>query len=66
LEAAVASLASAGKDGSSPFGRFPNLVRNMNVGMDKTFLGKGEFPYDYIDSLEKLNETCLPPADKYR
>ena len=28
-------------------------------------LRKGVFPYEYIDSLDKLNETQLPPIDKF-
>lgn len=27
---------------------------------------KGVFPYDYVDSLERLNETSLPPKAKFR
>lgn len=27
---------------------------------------KGVFPYDYIDSLERLNETSLPPKAKFK
>lgn len=26
---------------------------------------KGVFPYDYLDSWEKLNETCLPPRESF-
>jgi len=28
-------------------------------------LGKGMFPYEYITSLDKLNETSLPPIDAF-
>lgn len=27
---------------------------------------KGVFPYDYIDSLDRLNETLLPSKDKFK
>ena len=26
---------------------------------------KGIYPYDYVDSLEKLNDTCLPPEEAF-
>ena len=26
---------------------------------------KGVFPYDYVSSLDKLSETCLPPKDEF-
>ena len=33
---------------------------------DPTVLkGKGIFPYSYLDSISKLNETCLPPKDAF-
>ena len=28
-------------------------------------LRKGFYPYEYIDSLDKFNETQLPPTDKF-
>jgi hypothetical protein len=34
------------------------------VGKDPILKQKGVFPYEYIDSMEKLNETCLPPKEK--
>ena len=34
------------------------------VGKDPVLKQKGVFPYEYIDSMEKLNETCLPPKEK--
>lgn len=27
---------------------------------------KGIFPYEYIDSIDKLNETCLPPIESFK
>ena len=26
---------------------------------------KGVYPYDYVSSLEKLSETCLPPKEEF-
>jgi hypothetical protein len=63
LDMAVASLAKTeNRNDPTPFERFPNLVENVGVEM---FLKKGVFPYEYVDSLEKLSETCLPPIDRF-
>jgi hypothetical protein len=35
------------------------------VGKDPILKQKGVFPYEYIDSMEKLNEACLPPNEKF-
>jgi hypothetical protein len=35
------------------------------VGKDPILNQKGVFPYEYIDSMEKLNETCLPLKEKF-
>ncbi|CAB4026565.1 uncharacterized transposon-derived [Paramuricea clavata] len=35
------------------------------VGKDPVLKQKGVFPYEYIDSMEKLNETCLLPKEKF-
>ena len=34
------------------------------MGSDPVIRQKGVFPYEWIDSLEKLNETCIPPKEK--
>ena len=39
--------------------RFPNVL-------DSTIRRKGVFPYSYLDSLERLKETALPPRDAFR
>ena len=26
---------------------------------------KGVYPYDYVDSREEFNETCLPPKESF-
>ena len=31
----------------------------------KLLMKKGEFPYDYIDSMEKLEETQIPEKDAF-
>ena len=35
------------------------------VGKDPILKQKGVFPYEYIDSMEKLDETCLPPNEDF-
>jgi hypothetical protein len=49
-----------------------SLVSNLNkdqcVNLNKYYAGdllrrKGVFPYDYVDSIEKLAETALPPKE---
>ena len=54
-----------------------SLVSNLNkdqcVNLKKCYSGrqfdllrrKGVYPYDYIDSIEKLSETALPPKEKF-
>jgi hypothetical protein len=54
-----------------------SLVSNLNkdqcVNLKKYYSGrqfdllrrKGVYPYDYIDSIEKLSETSLPPKGKF-
>jgi len=54
-----------------------SLVSNLNkdqcVNLKKYYSGrrfnllrrKGVYPYDYIDSIEKLSETSLPPKEKF-
>ena len=41
--------------------------KNMNMFYKgkklNLLLRKGVYPYDYVDSLEKSNRTCLPPKE---
>ena len=34
----------------------------LNTGL---LTRKGVYPYDYVSSIEKLSETCLPPKEKF-
>jgi hypothetical protein len=34
-------------------------------GKDPILKQKGVFPYEYIDSMEKLDEMCIPPKEKF-
>ncbi|GFW25097.1 uncharacterized protein TNCV_3156001 [Trichonephila clavipes] len=47
----------------------PDQFRNIKsfISEDKVTLlmRKGCFPYDYVSGPEKLNETCLPPKEKF-
>ena len=38
---------------------YPNLTNEL-------ITRKGVFPYAYFDSLPRLNETCLPPIEKFK
>ena len=49
-----------------------NLLREQFREMDKVFEGdtdllirKGVYPYDYMDSFDKFNETVLPPVNEF-
>lgn len=50
-----------------------NLNKNQCANLKKYYSGaqfnllrrKGVYPYDYIDSIEKLADTALPPKDKF-
>jgi hypothetical protein len=44
---------------SDGFGLLEKYMRS-----DPVIRQKGVFPYQWIDSLEKLNETCIPPKEK--
>ena len=58
----------------SPLGKLvDNLGRNKFHNTSKYLQGeklelvlrKGVYPYDYVDCLEKLNETKLPPKEMF-
>lgn len=60
LDTLVKNLA---KDGNSKFKHMRRLYPN-----DKEFellLRKGVFPYEHMDSAERMSETCLPPKDEF-
>jgi hypothetical protein len=48
--------------GSDPI-KITNLPKYM--GSDPILAKKGVFPYEYIDSLDKLKETKLPPKERF-
>jgi hypothetical protein len=58
MQASLSKLAN-----NVPKDEFYNLERLM--GKDPILKQKGVCPYEHIDSLEKLNETCLPPKEKF-
>ena len=43
--------------------RFPSIYQFCSVDLNKFFwlLRKGVYPYEYMDSWEKIYETTLPP-----
>ena len=44
--------------------QFENRKKHFDVNFDM-LLRKGVFPYDWINSLEKLDETKLPPKEAF-
>lgn len=42
---------------------FFNIRQNFNSDQIPLLIRKGIFPYDYIDSFDKLKETCLPSKE---
>ena len=46
---------------------FPSIYQFCNRNLKKVvmLLKKGGFPYEYMDSSEKLDETALPPKKKF-
>ena len=47
--------------------KFPNTYRFCNKNLDKflLLLRKGVYPYEYMDSCERFNETSLPPKEPF-
>ena len=59
LDKLVTNLASSSKE------KFKN-TRKFFIGEQfELMLRKGVYPYEYMDSLDRLNETELPPKDKF-
>ena len=47
---------------------FPNLSKNfpeINDRQKDLLIRKGVYPYEYMDSLHRFDETSLPPIDKF-
>ena len=47
--------------------KFPSIYQFCNGDLNKLIflLRKGVYPYEYIDSWEKLDETTLPPKEAF-
>ena len=47
--------------------RFPNTYQFCNKDLNKfiLLLRKGVYPYEYMDSWERFNETELPPKESF-
>ena len=47
--------------------KFPNTYKFCNGDINKfiLLLRKGFYPYEYMDSWEKFNETSLPPKKDF-
>jgi len=41
-------------------------MKHLTEAQIQLITRKSVFPYDYLDSWEKLNETALPTKDKFR
>ena len=46
---------------------FPSVYQSCNGNLNKFFLllRKGVYPYEYMDSWEKFDETTLPPKEAF-
>ena len=49
------------------FKKFPCIYQFCNGNLDKfvLLLRKSVYPYEYMDSLEKFDETTLPPKEAF-
>ena len=45
--------------------QFVNLKKYYSGNQLNLFLRKGVYPYDYVDSMKKLDETNLPPKEAF-
>ena len=45
--------------------QFVNLKKYYSGNQLSLLLRKGVYPYDYVDCLKKLDETCLPPKEEF-
>ena len=46
-------------------GQFVNMNKYFNGNRISLLLTKGVYPYDYIDSMRKLDETSFPPKEAF-
>lgn len=54
--------ADEGKDFQS---KFSILIENYGIKKAKILSRKGVYPYDYMSSFDKFNETSLPPLENF-
>ena len=59
LEQLVSNLLKSGKDNFKQF----NAVFHSRQG--EMLLRKGVYPYEYVDSVARFDETALPPKDAF-
>ena len=59
LDKLVTNLASSTKE------KFKDTRKFFTSNQFELMLRKGVYPYEYMDSLDRLNETELPPKDKF-
>ena len=45
--------------------QFVNLKKYYSGNQLSLLLRKGVYPYDYVDSIRKLDETSLPPKESF-
>ena len=47
--------------------KFPKIYKCCNVNLNKfvLLLRKGVYPYEYMDSWKRFNETSLPPKESF-
>ena len=45
--------------------QFVNLKKYYSANLPSVLLRKGVYPYDYIECLKKLDETCLPSKEAF-
>ena len=46
--------------------QFVNLKEYYSGNQLRLLLRKGVYPYDYVDSMRKFDETSLPPKEDYQ
>ena len=47
------------------FDPFVNLKKYYSGNQLSLLLGKGVYPYDYVDCMKKLDKTSLPPKEAF-
>ena len=51
--------------GNLKIDQFVNLKKYYSGNQLSLLLSKGVYPYDYVDSLKKIEETSLPPKEAF-